>query len=106
MHLILVQVKHLFLPPANTFQQTSDYGYIVREEGGVGGGGSDGRLALHKIDLNSMKYVKRLAAVEKSGCIPNRLAFIPLGSFILHNSLFLMLLLSFESTSGVATLDK
>lgn len=65
-------VKDMFIPPTSELHQNMRYGYVVHSE----------QHNLFKMELESMRYTKSLD-LESFACLPQEVAFIPLGGHIL-----------------------
>ena len=68
--LSVFQVKNLFLPPNNDLKHKFWHGYVAHHE----------QMALYKLDLEAMKYVKMID-LKAYKCVPGAVAFIPVGMY-------------------------
>ncbi|XP_056019706.1 follistatin-related protein 5-like isoform X2 [Ostrea edulis] len=65
-------VQDVFLPPSNDLHHNMQYGYVIHSE----------QHTLFKIELESMRYTKAVD-LEVFDCVPQDVAFIPLGGHII-----------------------
>ncbi|XP_061192442.1 uncharacterized protein LOC133200693 isoform X1 [Saccostrea echinata] len=64
-------VQDMFLPPTNDLHHNMQYGYVIHRD----------QHSLFKLELESMRYT-RAVDLEVFNCVPQEIAFIPLGGHV------------------------
>ncbi|XP_062591247.1 follistatin-related protein 5-like isoform X3 [Saccostrea cucullata] len=64
-------VQDMFLPPANDLHHNQQYGYVIHRD----------QHSMFKLELESMRYTKAVD-LDVFNCVPQEVAFIPLGGHI------------------------